>query len=546
MRGRRLGLIRGLVWALSAMSVGCDGGPIAPDGGTDAGACEGRALCAAEGTRCDGDSLVSCEVDADGCIVETMRTTCESGCLTMGGVARCIDESCAGVSPADRCDTAGRSCNGTSLEVCAPNANGCLVRSTTPCDAVRGCGEVDGVAACLGGPCVDDETCDTEERRCDGDALRVCERDAAGCLQRADVDCAARGELCGERDGRAVCGTTCAFRPPCVPRCDGRMATTCVPDADGCLVEGPATDCGAGVCAEGVGCVGNCPTAQPQALACNTTVMGNTAGGGNLFTSFSCGGSTYGGPEVIQVVSVPEDQWVEVDVTWTAGAAEDYDLFVVDGGDGTDACGTNRTCLDASLGRSDNEYIAFRALAGRVYYVVFTRVGAAGSGATTDYTMQVACRPAPTGCTFIGYRPQRNEILTLPGSPWFIYAGLRNTRLTSGRVQSDELNLEFNTTSGRVMEGAHSVTFTGENYSECATCALIAYDCVGVDCASYFLAQSGTAHIDELSFSERRIRGHLEDMRYIEVTLAPDGSGVSTPIPGGRTWCIPSMRFSAQ
>ena len=38
-----------------------------------------------------------------------------------------------------------------------------------------------------------------------------------------------------------------------------------------------------------------------------------------------------------------------------------------------------------------------------------------------------------------------------------------------------------------------------------------------------------------------RIAGTFSDMRYREVTI--DSNYVSSPVPGGETWCVPDYSF---
>lgn len=510
---------------LMVFVIGCGGGP----GPADGSVCSREGSCEAVGSRCDGDDMVVCGMGADGCLAE-VRTRCE-GCVVQDGMPRC-GNVCEGVPEGDRCATEGRTCADTdTLEVCAPNASGCLVRARTSCES--GCTSAGGTATCAGEMCEDE--CAAERRACVDDVLEVCERGASGCLRRADVDCAARSEICGERGGVASCGTLCSFRPACAPRCVDGMATTCVPDEDGCMVEGPTMDCGEQTCVEGVGCVGACPSARPEALACNTTVTGNNAGGGNVFDSFACVTPTYGGPEVVHVVSVPEDQWIELAVSWAAGASEDYDLVVLDGGEGTEPCGPALPCVEASIGRTSSEWVGFHARAGRLYYVVLTRVAGTGEITPTDYSIEVGCRPVPSDCTYMGFRPETQSTNAADG--WFFYEAFQ---MRGGALHEFGFHLD----RSRASEGTHDFTFTGENYSECHTCAVGGRDCLAGEC-TWYLATEGTVHFDELTFSTRVARGRVDDLRMIEVRLAGPPTYESTPVASGRTWCVPSMRFSA-
>ena len=68
---------RRLWWAAAALLVlgACDSPQVGTDGGDDedggSDACEGLTLCTTAGTSCEGDSVVTCAANADGCLVET-------------------------------------------------------------------------------------------------------------------------------------------------------------------------------------------------------------------------------------------------------------------------------------------------------------------------------------------------------------------------------------------------------------------------------------------------------------------------------------------
>ncbi|MCU0672337.1 MAG: DUF4215 domain-containing protein [Myxococcota bacterium] len=265
---RNLG-ISAAALALSAILASCggtppgtdDGGPDAgqmPDGGSDAGRdggsdpCEGRDLCGAAGTTCDGDNLVTCEEDADGCLVET-RTDCGTTgdvCDASGAAAACID-ACTLIPEADRCDTDGaRVCDGATLEVCTMNADGCLVLERTACDAAAGgvCDTSGDMPVCAipADPCAETpaaDRCTTAGTRCDGTSLVECAPNAFGCLVQTRTDCTGRaGGACDASGATAQCTATdaCAGITECVAagtRCDGPDLVECAADAFGCLVE---------------------------------------------------------------------------------------------------------------------------------------------------------------------------------------------------------------------------------------------------------------------------------------------------------------------
>lgn len=88
----------------------------------------------------------------------------------------------------------------------------------------------------------------------------------------------------------------------------------------------------------------------------------------------------------------------------------------------------------------------------------------------------------------------------------------------------------------------HTHTFTGENYHDCNECLLMYAECPtpdSPDCGAAYLAVSGTLTYSTLSRTS--LAGTLSGVRMIEVTL--DDTLVSTPVPDGRVWCIPSLEI---
>ncbi|MBX3252217.1 MAG: hypothetical protein KF901_33895, partial [Myxococcales bacterium] len=248
-----------------AALTGCGGTAPAPDdggstmmedgGGRDGGdRCMGRVLCSTAGTSCDGDRLVTCALDMDGCLVET-RTDCGASgdiCDASAGGAACVDR-CSVIPEADRCETEGaRACDGTTLEVCAMDAAGCLALERTECaEAAGGACDPDGaMPMCVlpADPCASipaEDRCSTAGTSCDGDELLTCAADAFGCLVTTRADCASRADgTCGDVDGVAACEFAtdpCDGVAQCgtdaSARCDGPDLVECARDAFGCFVE---------------------------------------------------------------------------------------------------------------------------------------------------------------------------------------------------------------------------------------------------------------------------------------------------------------------
>ncbi|MDQ3036681.1 MAG: immune inhibitor A [Myxococcota bacterium] len=281
-----------------AVVPGDDGGPRADTGmRTDGGdVCEGRALCTTIGTSCDGDEVVRCASDADGCLVETREdcATSDQVCNVTGTTASCID-ACDLIPSAMRCTTVGRSCEGETLQDCAANADGCLVITATDCAAAPG-GECDTTGAmpmcvlpidpCEAIPAA--ERCTTAGTSCTGDELVTCAPNAFGCLVTETIDCTDRtGGACDDSGAIALCTATdaCAGITECAAAgtsCAGPELVTCQADAFGCLVEtrDDCTDTMFGFCDGDAAPMAMCSTAATDPC------MGMTACGTE--TSRSC------------------------------------------------------------------------------------------------------------------------------------------------------------------------------------------------------------------------------------------------------------------
>ncbi|NMC69539.1 MAG: hypothetical protein GYA57_05650 [Myxococcales bacterium] len=191
-------------------------------------------------------------------------------------------DPCQGVAETDLCETAGDlqcSTDGTRVQSCAADANGCLVwTSTTTCGTNQTCVATGDTPVC---ECADD--CTAGESECRGSVVWACEADADGCLvwARGD-DCAATDESCVETGTTAECSSTCT--PDCTTagetQCDGTVIQTCADVGGGCLQWQDGEDCAdsSEICddtAEPAVCVAGCtPTCSDEgATQCSGTVI---------------------------------------------------------------------------------------------------------------------------------------------------------------------------------------------------------------------------------------------------------------------------------
>jgi hypothetical protein len=102
-------------------------------------------VCPEEAVECVGDSLQVCAINTDGCLVRE-DTDCS---LTDGGFCNrdrneCDTDPCGGLD--HRCEVARRACDGNTLQVCEPNGDGCLIQTSTDC--------TEAGHSCVGDPAV--------------------------------------------------------------------------------------------------------------------------------------------------------------------------------------------------------------------------------------------------------------------------------------------------------------------------------------------------------------------------------------------------------
>lgn len=226
-------------------------------GDPDSGACDDTAnACTTAGVSCDGNQLVTCEEDSNGCLAETRIDCAEGGsdyCDQDAATPVCA--SCDDVE--DACATASASCAGETLTACALNADGCLVETTTDCTAGNNdyCDEDATTPVCVGCASLED-ACAVAGTGCNDDTtLATCAANADGCLVETTTDCTTVTDM-------NACSESADPDPACVldvcrddagvlkddvciddqASCSGEILITCVPDVDGCPIA-TTTDC---------------------------------------------------------------------------------------------------------------------------------------------------------------------------------------------------------------------------------------------------------------------------------------------------------------
>jgi len=200
--------------------------------------------CESEGVQRCNDGETGIEVCADvgeGCLGWTEETTCsgEARCSNAGAdvVCRCTGE---GV-----CDEEGETaCRGSMLRRCAP-VDGCLrYEDDRDCsDDGLVCRSTAEGAQCAPG-CAAGE-CAPGERRCDADAIEVCDVGPLGCLEwLVELDCTVRDEVCDDSADMPFCHPRCAAVCEVLGsmRCDATVVQRCE-EVAGCLSWVNLEDC---------------------------------------------------------------------------------------------------------------------------------------------------------------------------------------------------------------------------------------------------------------------------------------------------------------
>lgn len=218
---------------------------------------EGQCLCDDEcdgggGAFCEGDTLVECVEDEDGCYFER-----EEDCASDD--ERCVEEgesaACLGLCQ-NECDAVGlsRCATGSELiETCEEAVDGCLVWVAGEDCAERSlfCDDSSGSAECAAA-CEDD--CEVVgESRCavESEQIEICELSEAGCREwQEGDDCAALEptQVCDDSGDEALCQLGCESE------CESEGATRCsaaseevetcsLDGTDGCLYWVVTSDC---------------------------------------------------------------------------------------------------------------------------------------------------------------------------------------------------------------------------------------------------------------------------------------------------------------
>ncbi|MBH24909.1 MAG: hypothetical protein CMH57_10735, partial [Myxococcales bacterium] len=223
-----------------ALDTACGGLQSCVDDGLGA-TCECADECEAPNTtRCNADGdVVTCEADADGCLVLNLTEDCTEGevCNDQDAMAQCVVDCGVECMPNDtRCSAAG------DVETCQEDVRGCFAFTLTEeCSDTSTCDDMMGPAQCVvdcGVECADGET------RCsEGGDVESCQENNDGCFVFAlDTECTGRTS-CDDSGEVTECACDDACEALDATSCNGSEVAVCVQDEDGCLYPEFAEDC---------------------------------------------------------------------------------------------------------------------------------------------------------------------------------------------------------------------------------------------------------------------------------------------------------------
>ena len=348
--------------------------------------------------ECDGETLVTCAANSEGCLVET-RTNCAA---TANNV--CDEDASPPVCKLDPCRNAqgqlkpnvcveeGTSCVGDFLVTCEKDSSGCPMAERIDCTLDgnnTACSDDGNEAECVDDPCVGISNCSEEGTTCRGTDLVSCEQRANDCLVEDITDCTDEaGETCDDSGTTARCDE-CENAQGCTTAgttCQGTTFRRCsLVDDDDCLdltIENCGESCNpTNGCVFAATCDGPTGTPVPNPLHATLKTPGsygeyNTEGAGNEFIDYSCrtGNNTENGPDLLFALDVPGNSIATVELAGPDFASGAPFLFLI-----TD-------CSDAGAGNAEDSCSAFSTTAityfndesttERVYLVVDSSVAA--------------------------------------------------------------------------------------------------------------------------------------------------------------------------
>jgi hypothetical protein len=304
------------------------------------------------GEDCDGGDLGGATCGSLGEGAGTLA--CDAACnfdLTACNTAMCGNGIVEGDEPCDGADLGTTTCESLGFSA-----------GTPACDA-----DCEVVAA---GCCND--FCETDGlATCDGTRLELCSLQPNGCLAEAVTDCAATGDVCDDRVDPPVCACVDRCSSAGSARCAGSVAQTCAEQPDGCLDWQVVEDCGANgeacaVAPDGATCVAPATgesCTDPYPLHPGDNVIGWTATTADYLTfQPSCNTSSLFGPDIVLAYTASVDGIATFDMPKPAAHRQ---VVVVS----ADSCGTftNELACTAEL-TAPSQTDTFAVTPGTTYY----------------------------------------------------------------------------------------------------------------------------------------------------------------------------------
>lgn len=299
--------------------------------------CEGRDTCPVAGASCDGQTLVWCVADANGCLTE-QRVDCgrdaDGFCSAAAGAC--------GVSPGLECDAEAcavgeKRCADGDVATCVTDWRGCGTWE------VRDCGDSectgDGAEATCADVCAGKPLCPLPFEGvglCLANHAVRCETDGEGCyVETFRQNCSATGEVCNNLGERAFCHDPCVGQILCDAedpelRCEDNKVLRCSVDPLGCLAQQILQDCndfgelceiadGEGICVSD----GECPPVA-AVLGCGESFTFFPDEGASDRIPGVCEEYPTFGPETVFMIETPWEVRTELALTSIGPAPEDY------------------------------------------------------------------------------------------------------------------------------------------------------------------------------------------------------------------------------